>query len=85
MGWLRWPYGLMSQLPLRRSISTRRSICTLSNVQICASDRASACGKSKQRRLLRVDKISLLFFALTDIHTCDCVCSPPAITPKYAW
>ena len=36
------------QLPLRRSIPTRLSICTLSEVQFCASARASACGKSKQ-------------------------------------
>lgn len=36
------------QLPLRRSISTRPYICTLSDVQFCARARASACGKSRQ-------------------------------------
>lgn len=43
----------------RRSISTRLYICTLSDVQVCASARASACGKSKQGQLLRVGEISL--------------------------
>ena len=36
------------QWPLRRSISTRLYICTLSDVQFCARAHASACGKSRQ-------------------------------------
>ena len=55
------------QLPLRRSNSTRPYICTSRDVQFCASARASACGKSKQRQSVRVDEISLLFSALADM------------------
>lgn len=59
--WLRWPYGLMSQLSPRRSISTRLYICTRSDVQFCARDRASACGKSKQRQPVVLIKLVYWF------------------------
>lgn len=44
------PMALWADEPiaLKRSISTRAYICTLSDVQFCASARASVCGKSKQ-------------------------------------